>query len=126
MEAPLAQHQGGDGHRFAPGLDDEDVELLPRAEALPPRAYPFVADKGVVDAGLVDQPAPERLQVEEPLVVRLPRPRPTPAWPPPASVQALCRGPNTLTRSTLFDCGCPGGIVASPAGFDLSRKHYLQ
>src|SRR5437867_10102720 len=45
------------------------MELLSRAEALPPRAYPFVADKGVVDAGLVDQPGPERLQVEESLVV---------------------------------------------------------
>ena len=47
--------------------------------------------------------------------------------PPPVPVQALCRGPNTLTRSTLFDCGCPGGHVAQPAGFDvLGKRYHLQ
>jgi len=34
-------------------------------------------------------------------------------------------GPEHVDSSTLFDCGCPGGIVAPPTGFDLLRKHYL-
>src|SRR3989442_4306195 len=119
MEAPLAQHQGGDGHRFAPGLKREDVELLPRAEALPPRAYPFVADKGVVDAGLVDQPAPERLQVEEPLVVHHRFDR---ACRNRAPIESGCRGRRRFHR-TVSGWGTHAPTLLGWTGIDPIRSH---
>ena len=69
-QTPIARHQGDDGDGFAIFLDEEDIELLTRSETLPPSANPFVSDKGMVGAGLLDQLVPERLQIQKCRVVR--------------------------------------------------------
>src|SRR5437667_1350824 len=95
------------------------MEFLSRAEALPPRAYPFVADEGVVDAGLVDQPAPERLQGEEALVVghRFDR-----ACRNRASMESGCCGRRRFHR-TVSCRGTHASTLLGWAGIDPSRSH---
>ena len=68
-QTPLARHQRNDRYGFTVCFDEEDIEFLTGAEALPPCANPFVADKRMVGVGFVDQLVPKRFQIEKRLVV---------------------------------------------------------
>jgi hypothetical protein len=65
----MVKHQRRDRDGLGAFRDDENVKLAPRFEAFPPRADPFMTQKGMIDQRLIDQPIPHRPHTQKRLVV---------------------------------------------------------
>src|ERR1044071_166112 len=57
-----AQHQWSDRDWPIAGTDNENVQLVPCAEALPPAVQPFVTCERMVDIRSLDEAVPHRAQ----------------------------------------------------------------